>query len=113
MQVKVYGRTEEAAWAAIRICSDRGVLKEYLAGREKEVVSIVTQLFDQEYATEQYGKACVEEGREKGREETRLEDARGMYEAGATIDMIARGMKTTVDAVKKMLGIGQEPTALG
>ena len=65
MQVKVYGRTEEAAWAAIRICSDRGVLKEYLAGREKEVVSIVTQLFDQEYASEQFHNAREAEGREE------------------------------------------------
>ena len=82
-------------------------------------------VFDQEYATEQFGKACEAEGREKGRaegraegrvegrEETRLEAARGMYEAGAPLDMIARGLKTTVDAVKKMLGIGQEPAALG
>ena len=120
-QVKVYGRTEKAAWAAIRICSDRGILNEYLAGREKEVVSIMTQLFDQEYATEQFGNAREAEGREKGREEgrkegreeTRVEAVKGMYEAGATLDMIARGMKTTVDAVKKMLGIGQEPTAFG
>ena len=31
------------------------------------------RLFDQEYATEQFGKACEAEGREKGREEGRVE----------------------------------------
>ena len=77
-QIKVYGRTEEAARTAIDICRKRGVLNEYLAGREKEVVSIMTQLFDQEYATEQFGKACEAEGREKGREETLVSSIKNM-----------------------------------
>ena len=34
---------------------------------------MMKRLFDQEYATEQFGKACEAEGREKGREEGRVE----------------------------------------
>ena len=72
-QVRVYGRTKEAAQEAIRICKDRGVLAEYLNGQEKEVVDIMIMLFNQEYAVEQYVKAdsrqVHEEGRKEGREE--------------------------------------------
>lgn len=62
-QVKILGRTQEAAIEAIRICCDRGVLKDYLKEREKEVITIMITLFNQEYATKQYGKAQKEEGR--------------------------------------------------
>ena len=66
-QIKVKGRTREAAEEAIRICQDRGVLAEYLKGREKEVADIMITLFDQEYATEQYGKSQRAEGKIEGK----------------------------------------------
>lgn len=47
-QVKKYGLTVEAVREAIRICKDRDVLKEYLSGRESEVVDIMLTLFGQE-----------------------------------------------------------------
>ena len=53
------------------------------------------------------------EKRAEGREEARAEDAKGMYEEGLSLDAIARIQKTTVDAVKKMLGLDQEPVAFG
>ena len=40
-QSELHGRTRKAVWETIHICKDRGVLKEYLSGREKEVVSIM------------------------------------------------------------------------
>ncbi|MCI9077098.1 MAG: hypothetical protein HFH10_15225 [Dorea sp.] len=47
-QVKQYGRSREAVTETIRICKDRDVLREFLAGREKEVISIMMALFDEE-----------------------------------------------------------------
>ena len=47
-QVKQYGRSQEAVTETIRICKDRDVLREFLAGREKEVISIMMALFDEE-----------------------------------------------------------------
>lgn len=47
-QVKQYGRCREAVTETIRICKDRDVLREFLAGREKEVISIMMALFDEE-----------------------------------------------------------------
>ena len=54
-KVKLHGKTREAVLETIRICKDRNVLKEYLSGREKEVISIMMGLFDQEKAIEQFG----------------------------------------------------------
>ena len=71
-QVKDHGRTERAAMETIRICKDRGVLKEYLESREKEVVNIMIMLFDQEYATEAYVRSQKEEARKEGRAEGAL-----------------------------------------
>ena len=47
-QVKQNGRSREAVTETIRICKDRDVLREFLAGREKEVISIMMALFDEE-----------------------------------------------------------------
>lgn len=47
-QMKQYGRSREAVTETIRICKDRDVLREFLAGREKEVISIMMALFDEE-----------------------------------------------------------------
>ena len=43
-QVKQYGRSREAVTETIRICKDRDVLRKFLAGREKEVISIMMAL---------------------------------------------------------------------
>ena len=47
-QTKQYGMTQKAVTETIRICKDRNVLKEYLLDREKEVVTIMMSLFDEE-----------------------------------------------------------------
>ena len=54
-QIKKYGRVREAALETIRICRDRNVLKKYLEEREKEVVNIMIELFNQELAVKEYG----------------------------------------------------------
>ena len=78
-QVKKHGRTREAVLETIRICKARNVLREYLSGREKEVISIMMGLFDQEKAMERYieqiGNEKKEEGRLEGHLEGRLEGA--------------------------------------
>ena len=71
------------------------------------------KLFDEEYARQIELKATAREAKEEGRAEARAEDVKGMYEAGAPIEMIATGMKTTVDVIKKILGLDQEPVAFG
>ena len=47
-QTKQHGMTRKAVTETIRICKDRNVLKGYLLDREKEVVTIMMSLFDEE-----------------------------------------------------------------
>lgn len=47
-QVKLHGRSREAVTETIRICKDRNILREFLESREKEVISIMMTLFDEE-----------------------------------------------------------------
>ncbi len=49
-----YGRTKKAITETIRICKDRNVLREYLEDREKEVVSILMSLYDEEEVMRSY-----------------------------------------------------------
>jgi len=52
-----YGRTKKAITETIRICKDRNVLREYLENREKEVVSIMMSLYDEEEVMRSYIKS--------------------------------------------------------
>lgn len=47
-QTGQYGMTQRAVTETIKICRDRNVLREYLAEREKEVVTIMMSLFNEE-----------------------------------------------------------------
>ncbi len=47
-QTRQHGMTRKAVTETIRICKDRNVLREYLLDREKEVVTIMMSLFDEE-----------------------------------------------------------------
>ena len=47
-KTKQHGMTQKAVTETIRICKDRNVLREYLLDREKEVVTIMMSLFDEE-----------------------------------------------------------------
>ena len=47
-QIKLHGRTRATILETIRICKNKDVLKEYLEGKESEVVDIMMQLYDQE-----------------------------------------------------------------
>ncbi len=53
--------TQKAVKETIRICKNRNVLKEYLLDREKEVVSIMMSLFDDEQIMRTYAKDIEKE----------------------------------------------------
>ena len=56
-QTKQHGMTHKAVTETIRKCKDRNVLREYLAQREKEVVTIMMSLFDEEQIMKSYIKS--------------------------------------------------------
>ena len=56
-QTKQCGMTRKAVTETIRICKDRNVLREYLLEREKEVVTIMMSLFDEEQIMKSFIKS--------------------------------------------------------
>ncbi len=68
-QVKIYGYTRKAVMETIGICKNKNVLKEYLKSREKEVVDIMSILFDDEYIMRLYVEDKVQEAREEAEKE--------------------------------------------
>ncbi len=71
-QYRKFGRTAEAVREAIRICKDMNVLKKYLEEREKEVISIMLTLFDQETAERNYAASIDREARADERQKSLL-----------------------------------------
>ena len=95
-QYKKYGRDIKSINETIRICRDSDVLKEYLSEREKEVISIMLSVFDEETVRKLYEASLYKEGMEKGRndlfetfkalgvDEDLLKKAQAVYASGNT-----------------------------
>ena len=85
-QTKQHGMTQKAVTETIRICKDRNVLKEYLLEREKEVVTIMMSLFDDE----QIMKSFIRSERYEAAQENAKETAKKLIKKGKmTLDEIA------------------------
>ena len=85
-QTKKHGMTQKAFRETIRICKDSNVLKEYLLEREKEVVTIMMSLFDDE----QIMKSFIRSERYEAAQESARETAKKLIKKGKmTLDEIA------------------------
>ena len=73
------GQTREAVEATIDDCIENNILSDYLTERRKEVMDIMTALFDDNVIQEMYEKSIRRESREEGRTEGR-DDVIRMYE---------------------------------
>ena len=98
-QVAIYGRTRKAVLETIRICEERNILREYFKSRQKEVVSILMTLFDQEYAVERYGDEKLAQGKIEGK----IETAQSMKKKGFQDKLIAEILEVSVDVVHQWL----------
>lgn len=81
-QMKLYGRTRKTITETIRICKDRDVLKEYFQTREKEVVSIMMSLFDEEEILKSYIRSERYEAAQEAAQENARETAERMIRKG-------------------------------
>ncbi|MCC8076776.1 MAG: hypothetical protein LIO60_00240 [Oscillospiraceae bacterium] len=104
-QVKEYGRTQKAMDETLRICLERGILKPFLESRRKEVVDIMTTLFDQRQvwdielynvAKEKFQEGYQEgyqekfqEGFQEGKQEARAELVKNMLKKVSVADISA------------------------
>ena len=78
--------TQKAVTETIRICKDRNVLREYLLDREKEVVTIMMSLFDEE----QIMKSFIKSERYEAVQESARETAKKLIKKGKmSLDEIA------------------------
>ena len=67
-QTKQYGMTRKAVTETICVCKNRNILREYLESREKEVVTIMMSLFNEEQIIRSYIKSeRYEETKENAR----------------------------------------------
>ena len=81
-QVKLHGMTQKAITETIRICKDRNILKEYLESREKEVVTIMMSLFDEEEILKSYIRSERNEAAEVATREAAIQIAERMIRMG-------------------------------
>jgi hypothetical protein len=70
-QRKLHGMTEQTVAETIRICKDKNVLRKYLESREKEVVTIMMTLFDEEQIMKTYLKDVIREMEKDVREKVK------------------------------------------
>ncbi len=96
-QIKEYGRTKKAIENAIRICSDSGVLKEYLDGRRKEVIDVMITLFDQGYAVDAYAKELAREAAKEGEKKGEKKGERRGEKKG-----LEKGIRVTVEMCQEI-----------
>jgi hypothetical protein len=85
-----YGLTEETVKETIRICKDRNVLREYLESKEKEVVTIMMSLFDEEQIMDVFLKDRDRETQMKATKKADMETAKRLIQKGKmTLDDIS------------------------
>jgi hypothetical protein len=107
-QLKQHKDPDKAIKETIRICKDKDVLKEYLSEREKEVVSIMMELFDDDYIMDAFLKSerneAEQKGIQKGIQKGRQEGIQEGIQKGiaATIEMCREFGISFIDTVKKI-----------
>ncbi len=97
-QTSIYGRSRKAIQEAIRICKNRNVLKEYLESREKEVIDMMMDLYDQEEVMRSYVKSKEHD--------TKVETAKRYLSLGKlSFEEIAIGSGLSVEEVEELAGL--------
>lgn len=97
-QVRLHGRSKTAIEETIRICKERGILRDYLEKREARVMSIMDTLFNQDVVFERY---VNEEKKEAAKEATRNIAVR-MIELGLDNDQISQATGLHTEEVEKL-----------
>ena len=101
-QIKIHGQTETAVRETIRICCDRNILKDYLEKQEKEIVNIMTSLFDEEVIMANHDASVERRGRDAGR-------AEGQKETTVShIKNLMKSLQCGVDKAMDLLAVPQD-----
>ena len=94
-----YGRTKKAITETIRICKGRNVLREYLEDREKEVVSIMMSLYNEEEVMRSYIKSERYEAEQNKAKKTAIH----LLKLGKmSLEDIAEATELQLDTIKEL-----------
>ena len=117
-QVKIFGYTRKAVMETISICKNRNLLKEYLESREKEVVDIMSFLFDDEYIMRLYVEDKVQEAREEAEKELKeaakeaakkaAKEAAEEAEKEATKKAVEEAKRKNIEVAQRLFSLGME-----
>lgn len=116
-QRRLYGSSAKSIIETLRICKDDGVLFKYLESHEKEVITLMTVLHDEEYVWSVYErererkirKESLEEGEIKGRTEGRTEgraEGRAEEKAASVKKLIENGFD--LEKALSIIGIDEQ-----
>ena len=92
--------TKKAVTETIRICKDSDVLREYLSNKEKEVVTIMMRLFDEEEILKSYIRSeRYEAAQEASRRATQETTQRATQKTKKTAITLIKNGKLSVDEI--------------
>ncbi|MCD7814297.1 MAG: hypothetical protein LUH20_09695 [Lachnospiraceae bacterium] len=102
-QIRQHRRTAKAVAETIRICKDRDILKEYLATREKEVITMIMSLYDQDRIMKIHVESEKRIAAEKAAREEKEASIRRMLRDGTIpAEKIASYMGVSVEEVREV-----------
>ena len=109
-QVKIFGYTRKAVMETISICKNRNLLKEYLESREKEVVDIMSFLFDDEYIMRLYVEDKVQEAREEAEKELKEAAKKAAKKAAkeAAKKAVEEAKRKNIEVAQMLFSMGME-----
>ena len=109
-QVKIFGYTRKAVMETISICKNRNLLKEYLESREKEVVDIMSFLFDDEYIMRLYVEDKVQEAREEAEKELKEAAKKAAKKAAkeAAKKAVEEAKRKNIEVAQRLFSMGME-----
>lgn len=101
-QVKRYGRTQQAIDETIRLCLGHGILAPFLGSRQKEVLDIMTQLFDQEKVWEIEKHNIVKNAKLEGKKEG---EEKGIQALVTTLKSLSIGKDVAAQTLVDKFGL--------
>ena len=84
---------------AIEIAMDQGILTDYLDRKSREVINMLCA----KYSYKDDIAVKQREAREEGMQQKAIEDAKSFYANGASIELIAKSLRMTVEEVQEIV----------
>lgn len=100
---KIYGDSIDCVKAAIEECRKRGYLVPFLMQHEKEVITLMAELFDEEVALKDYLAATNAESEARGETKSKIKMAHSLLSFGyIPIQDIAKATGFSIEEINKI-----------